>query len=136
MAVAAVASVVVDAAARPFTWTANGSTAALLLIVAGVAVGRQVGAGLQVGGGRQVDARRSAPAGSASGSLPRLGWRATGAWAVVAAALLAIELVSLFASPRRAHPTISWILAPLSTSTGGRAVELAVLVLVGWWCTR
>lgn len=59
--------------------------------------------------------------------------RRTWPWGVLAGAVLALELVELFQSPRRLHPTISSLVNPELVGAGHRWVAATVWVAVSCW---
>jgi hypothetical protein len=113
-----VAAAVFEAPSRPFTSTADGATA-FLVVVVGAAVARRV-------------ARRDTEA-VVAGTHP---WRSIAVWTALCACCVGVELSALFQAPRRSHPTLSSLAGPLSTTTPGRLACFCVLAVAGWWISR
>lgn len=111
------AALVTDTLASPFTWSANGATALLEIVVAG---------GALAAGVRHRDAR---PTGRARGRSLLL-------FGTIGLGLVVVELVSLAHSSRRSHPTLSSLAHPLTVTTPGRFVLFLVAGLAGWWLAR
>jgi hypothetical protein len=122
----AMADSVVASTARPFSWRADITTAVGIACVAGCAlVGvarrrRRRAATAEAGIGPAISASQPA----ARDALP---------WVAVLTAITAFELVNLFASPRRDHPTISSVLVVLTGHEVLRGVLFAVWLGAGWW---
>jgi hypothetical protein len=121
----AMADSVVASTARPFSWRADITTAAGIVCVAGCGL-------LGLGRRRRAAATAAARVGPAIWARkPAL--RAALPWVAVVAAITAFELVNLFASPRRDHPTISSLLVVLTGHEVLRGVLFAIWLGAGWW---
>lgn len=121
LAIAGVAAAdsVVAAMARPFTGWADGATA---VGIAGV-----------LGGLVLLRRRRHHEVGRKSPSQEALPRSAALAWAALALAVAAFELVNFFAAPRREHPTISSLLTVLTGHEVLRGLLFVAWLGAGWW---
>ncbi len=114
---------ILDAVARPFSWTADASSAVLILAVTCLVWARL---------GRRYEPR----GGDGAPGHGKVSWPTWATWCTLAAALAAVELSALFSSPRHDHPTLSSLASPLSTTTPGRLVAFTLLAAAGWWVAR
>jgi hypothetical protein len=123
----AVAVVAAGSVQRPFTISADTTIAGALAAVAAIVAAQH---------------RRSPQLSLLSRAArpvfgePRLQWRTTFPWLVVAGGLVAWELFSLLSSPRSAHPTLSSLLNTVDASTPGRAAALAVWLVLGAYLVK
>ena len=118
---AGAAASAVMSTARPFTWTADVTTA---VAIAGVLLGGCLFAS------RANRTRHSAPL---AHPIPRPG---AVAWLLLVVALTTFELLNLFEAPRRQHPTISSLLVLLTGHDVTRALMFAAWLVAGWWLCR
>ncbi len=107
--------------ARPFTWTADVTTAVAI-------------AGVLLGGTFFASRTRRAPdATPAAHPIARPGGVA---WLLLLVAITTFELLNLFEAPRRQHPTLSSLLVLFTGHGVTRALVFAAWLVAGWWLCR
>jgi len=117
---AAAADSIVASTARPFTWRADLTTAAGIVGIALVGL-------VPLWWARRRHLGRPEAAGH---EVPRSGVLA---WAAVATAMAAFEMVNFLLRPRSQHPTISSLLGVLTGHEVLRGLLFAAWLGAGWW---
>jgi len=58
--------------------------------------------------------------------------RRFGAWIAIFLAITCFELITFFQTPRRSHPTLSYLADDLTSSAAGKAVLFLAWLMLGW----
>ncbi len=124
LVLAALADSALAGASPPFTWQADLATA--LGIVAVLTGGLALLVSLR---------RRHDPAVRA-GAVPKLSRAAAASWIGIGVVAVSFELLNVFLSPRAQHPTLSSMVAAVTSHDVLRGLAFIAWLAAGWWIIR
>lgn len=113
---AALADSALTAVSPPFSWQADLATAVGLAVVLTGGLVRLRGRSERAGGDPAPSTRAA------------LAW-----WASIGGAAVSFELLNYFLSPRRQHPTLSSLVADLTSHEALRGLLFLLWLAAGWW---